>query len=150
MAPRNERRAREEARAARRQAQGKGGRNPVDDTPATLDRTRRRRRLFWMGVVAVVVAGIAFLGAFPARTYFRQQSATARAESDLSALDAEIAELQSQIDDLQTDEEIEQRAREDYAMTRPGEEVVTLLPAAPSPVAVPSGWPYSRLFAASR
>lgn len=150
MAPRKERRARDEAAAVRRQAQGKGGRNPVDDTPATVDRTRRRRRLFWMGVVAAVVAGVAFLGAFPARTYFRQQSATARAESDLSALDAEIAELQGQIDDLQTDEEIEERAREDYAMTRPGEEVVTLLPAAPSPVEVPSGWPYSRLFAASR
>ena len=150
MAPRKERRARDEAAAVRRQAQGKGGRNPVDDTPATVERTPRRRRLFWMGVVAAVVAGVAFLGAFPARTYFRQQSATARAESDLSALDAEIAELQGQIDDLQTDEEIEERAREDYAMTRPGEEVVTLLPAAPSPVEVPSGWPYSRLFAASR
>ena len=150
MAPRKERRAREEAEAVRRQARGKGGRDPVDDTPATVDRTRRRRRLFWMGVVAAVVAGIAFLGAFPARTYFRQQSATARAESDLSALDTEIADLQGQIDDLQTDAEIEERAREDYAMTRPGEEVVTLLPAAPSPVAVPSGWPYSRLFAASR
>ncbi len=150
MAPRKERRAREEAAAVRRQAQGKGGRNPVDDTPATVDRTRRRRRLFWMGVVAAVVGGIAFLGAFPARTYFRQQSATARAESDLNALDTEIAELQGQIDDLQTDDEIEQRAREDHAMTRPGEEVVTLLPAAPAPVAVPSGWPYSRLFAASR
>lgn len=150
MAPRKERRAREEAAAVRRQAQGKGGRNPVDDTPATVDRTRRRRRLFWMGVVAAVVAGIAFLGAFPARTYFRQQTATARAESELSDLDAEIADLQGRIDALQTDSEIEQQAREDYHMTRPGEEVVTLLPAAPSPVAVPSGWPYSRLFAATR
>ena len=150
MAPRKERRAREEAAAHRRQAQGKGGRNPVDDTPATVDRTRRRRRLFWMGVVAVVVAGIAFLGAFPARTYFRQQSATARAESDLDALDSEIADLEDQIGGLQTDAEIERRAREEYHMTRPGEEVVTLLPAAPPAVAVPSGWPYSRLFAASR
>ena len=59
---------------------------------------RRWRRLVAGGVVAAVVAGIAFLGAFPARTYFRQQSATARAESDLSALDGEIAELESQIE----------------------------------------------------
>ena len=150
MAPRKERRAREEAAAVRRQARGKGGRDPVDDTPATVDRARRRRRLFWMGVSAAVVAGIAFLGAFPARTYFRQQTSPARAESELTGLDAEISDLQGQIDDLQTDSEIEQRAREEYHMTRPGEEVVTLLPAAPSPVAVPTGWPYSRLFAATR
>lgn len=153
MAPRTERRARDEAAAVRRQARGLGGRNPVDDTPATTGnpaRRRRRRRLFWMGLIAVAVAGIAFLGAFPARTYFRQQTATARAESDLNALDTEIEALQGQIDDLQTDAEIERRAQQDFQMTRPGEEVVTLLPPAPEPIAVPSGWPYSRLFAGAR
>ncbi|HMQ25647.1 MAG TPA: septum formation initiator family protein [Acidimicrobiales bacterium] len=155
MAPRKEirarGRARDEAAAVRRQQRGEGGRNPVDDTPARVsDPTRRRRRLFWMGVVGIAVAGVAFLGAFPARTYLRQQSATARAESELDTINAEIEELEGQIDDLQTDGEIEQWAREDYHMTRPGEEVVTLLPAAPEPVAVPSGWPYSRLFAGSR
>ncbi|MCB1016067.1 MAG: septum formation initiator family protein [Acidimicrobiales bacterium] len=150
MAPRKEIRARQQAKADAARRARPGGRAPVEDPPAADDRPPRRRRLFWMGVVAAAVAGVAFLGAFPARTYFRQQSATARAESELDALDTEIAELQGQIDGLQTDEEIEARAREDYHMTRPGEEVVTLLPAAPAPVAVPSGWPYSRLFAGSR
>lgn len=150
MAPRKETRARQEASGRRRG----GDAPPVDQAPRRADRrsdpARRRRRLFWMGVVGVAVIGIGFLGAFPARTYFRQQSATARAESELSGLDSEIDELQGQIDDLQTDEEIEAQAREQYHMTRPGEEAVTLLPAAPTPVEVPSGWPYSRLFAASR
>ena len=155
MAPRKEIRARERARdeaaAVRRQQRGEGGRNPVDDTSAkVVDPARRRRRLFWMGVVAVGVAGVAFLGAFPARTYFRQQSATARAESELDALNDQVDDLRGEIDDLQTDSEIEERAREDYHMTRPGEEVVTLLPASPAPVQVPAGWPYSRLFAGSR
>lgn len=150
MAPRKETRARQEASGRRR---GTGG-PTVDEAPThrsdRSDPVRRRRRLFWMGVVGVAVVGIAFLGAFPARTYFRQQNATARAESELSSLDSEIDELEGQIDDLQTDEAIEEQARREYHMTRPGEEAVTLLPAAPTPVEVPSGWPYSRLFAASR
>ncbi len=147
MAPRKEVRARQAAKGRRA-----AGREPVEATPATrrADGLRRRRRLFWMGVVGVAVVGIAFLGAFPARTYLRQQSATARAESDLRALDTEIDDLQTQIDDLQTDGAIEEQAREQYHMTRPGEEPIALLPAAPAPVEVPSGWPYSRLFAASR
>ena len=149
MAPRKEARARQEAGGRRRG--GAGDRASVAEAPAARsDPARRRRRLFWMGVVGVAVVGVGFLGAFPARTYFRQQSATARAESELSGLDGEIDTLQSQIDDLQTDEAIEEQAREEYHLTRPGEEAVTLLPAAPAPVEVPAGWPYSRLFAASR
>ena len=145
MAPRKEVRAREEASSRRR------GRGAPDQAPEPgRAKPARRRRLFWMAVVGVAVVGIAFLGAFPARTYFRQQSATARAESELADLDGQVEDLQTQIEGLQTDSEIEERAREDYHMTRPGEEVITLLPASPEPVEVPSGWPYSRLFAASR
>ena len=152
MAPRKEVRARRRAEAERR---GGGGAGRGAGATASADAkgagpARRRRRLFWMGVVAVAVVGIAFLGAFPARTYFRQQSSTARAESELGELDTEIATLQTQIGQLQTDSEIEARARADYHMTRPGEEAVALLPAPPPPIEVPSGWPYSRLFSASR
>ena len=66
------------------------------------------------------------------------------------ALDAEIRTLQTEIDRLQTDGEVEARAREEYHMARPGEEAVALLPPVPAPVTIPSGWPYSRLFAATR
>ena len=148
MAPRKEARARQ-----RSTAQPKGG-SPSKARGATAPRSakpmQRRRHLFWKGVVGLAVLGVAFLGAFPARTYLRQQHSTDRAEAELSALDSEISTLQTEIDRLQTDDEVEARAREEYHMARPGEEAVALLPPVPAPVTIPSGWPYSRLFAATR
>lgn len=148
MAPRKEARARRQT-ATQRKA---GGPSPTSGaaTPRSAKPVQRRRHLFWTGVVGLAVLGVAFLGAFPARTYLRQQHSTDRAEAELSTLDAEISTLQTEIDRLQTDGEVEARAREEYHMTRPGEEAVALLPPVPAPVTVPSGWPYSRLFAATR
>jgi cell division protein FtsB len=110
---------------------------------------RRRRRAAWMSVIAIAVLAVLYMGAFPVRSYLSQQTATAQAESELSELNDEVAALNEEIDGLQTPEEIERRAREDYNLVYPGEEPFALLPEAPDPIPVPEGWPYDRLFSAS-
>ena len=138
MAPRKEARARLPLTPAQ-QAR-------VAEAARQRDRRQRRRRWVWMGVIGLAVLGVAYVGAFPVRTYLTQQSATAQAEAELSELNDEVAGLRSEIEGLQTEEEIERRAREDFNLVYPGEEPFALLPPAPDPIPVPEGWPYDRLF----
>src|SRR5215217_4590866 len=137
MAPRKEQRARQPltpAQQAKREAAARAD-----------EARRRRRRLVSMGLIGLAVLAVAYVGAFPVRTYLTQQSSTAQAEAELSRLNDEVASLNQEIEGLQTDEEIERRAREDYNLVYPGEEPFALLPAAPDPVPVPTGWPYDQL-----
>ena len=138
MAPRKEARTRQVLSPAQQER--------VAESRRQAERQHRRRRLTWMGVIGLAVLGVAYVGAFPVRTYLTQQSATAQAEDELTELNDEVAGLRDEIEGLQTQEEIERRAREDYNLVYPGEEPFALLPAAPDPVPIPEGWPYDRLF----
>lgn len=95
--------------------------------------------------IVVVTCGVLFLGVFPTRTYLDQRDAIATAEAQLSELEATNAELQRQVETLQSDDEIERIAREEYGLARPGEEVYRVLPPPEDPVPVPESWPFNRL-----
>ena len=104
-----------------------------------------RRFLVWLVVGLAILAGVAYLVAVPTRTYLTQQTATHAAEVDLTRLTTEIDELEDRIAGLRDDDEIERLAREEYNFVYPDEEAYALLPAPPSPVAIPSGWPFDAL-----
>lgn len=95
-------------------------------------------------VTAVVVGSLAVLAAyvFPTRTWLDQRSALAQTDAQLRDIDAERDALQQRIDQLDTDAEIEQIARSQFGLVRPGEEAYSVLPAPEQPVAVPDIWPF--------
>ena len=91
--------------------------------------SRRLRRLF---VVALVVVGILFTFGNPARTWFDQHQDIAAARERNAVLAEQSRELQARVDQLNTDAEVEQIARKEHGLVRPGEEAFGILPG-PSP-----------------
>src|SRR5262249_5313598 len=104
---------------------------------------RRRRILVALGTTAVVVlAGLLLLLVLPTRAWLGQRSDIASAQQKLAVIEAENAKLEARLKALQTPEEIERVAREQYNLAGRGEQVYSVLPP-PNLTNLPSGWPYS-------
>ena len=93
----------------------------------------------------MLTIGVLMLGAFPTRTLLDQRNAAATAESRLQELEAANAAAQQEADALRTDAVIEQLARQEYGLAKPGEELYHVLPPAQDPVRVPEAWPFNGL-----
>lgn len=141
------------ARFSRREPNGEGGgvrRPPLQGEPASRDDTppfgRRRRGRFAVGAVAVLVVGalVAALFVLPVRAWLGQRRALAEAEEQLDVIWKENKRLEGVYDELQTDDVIEQQAREQFGLIRPGEQALSVLPA-PAATALPTGWPYDQV-----
>ena len=113
---------------------------------------KRPSRLRRLGRVMGVVGGSAALcvvlavAVFPTSTYLDQRSDTAEAEQRLAVLRAQNAAYEDRIQRLQTAEEIERLARQQYNLVFPGEEAYAVLPAPLPELDLPSIWPFGPLF----
>jgi cell division protein FtsB len=85
-------------------------------------------RKAWPVLVVVVLIGVLFVAVFPTRTWLAQRQETASATEELRVLTSENAKLASRVKALQSDDEIERLAREQYNLVKPGEEAYALLP----------------------
>jgi len=103
------------------------------------------RRASYGLLVVAVLALIALLVVGPVQTYREQQADTSTAEAELESLETQIAELDARAAALDDDATIEEIAREEYTLVRPGEEAFALLPQGPSPVPVPQAWPFTSI-----
>jgi cell division protein FtsB len=103
----------------------------------------RARALIWPLVAAVVVIGALFLTMFPTRTWLDQRSSISASRAELAELEAEQAALEERVAALDSPEEVELIAREDYGMVRPGEEAYSILPVPAPPIEIPPGWPFT-------
>jgi cell division protein FtsB len=112
----------------------------ADDRRAHPHRRRRILLAIWTTAV-VVVAGLLLLLVLPTRAWLSQRSAIASAERRLAVLQEENAKLSARVAALQTPEEVERVAREQYNLANPGEKVLSVLPA-PALTNLPSGWPF--------
>jgi len=114
-----------------------------DDAPRrSLRRVTRRSRV---GAAAAVIALLGFTGllALPAaRTWWNQRDQRTSDQRKLAFIASENAKLEQRINALQTPEEIEHVARQQYNFAYPGEQVVSVLPP-PAPGPLPSSWPYN-------
>jgi cell division protein FtsB len=99
-----------------------------------------RLRKVWPVLVLVVSIGVLFVAVFPTRTWLAQRNESAAASEQLRVLDAENSKLASRVNALQSDDEIERLAREQYNLVKPGEEAYALLPGQ-SPAAQPTTTP---------
>jgi cell division protein FtsB len=89
-------------------------------------------------VLAVVALLFAF--GYPVSTLFSQRGQISAAQQHLEQLQRETATLQHQAKQLQGSGAVEQNARQQYGLVRPGETPYVLVPVAP-PTTVPSSPP---------
>ena len=92
------------------------------------------KRAAWPLMVSLIVVGILFLAVFPTRTYVGQRRDLVETAERVDVLRRENDRLAQRVGRLNTDEEIERLAREQYSLVRPGEEAYAILPA-PKPAA---------------
>ena len=92
-------------------------------------RAAPHRAFLGFGVGGAAVCGVLAFAVFPTSTYLDQRADTAEAEERLAVLRDQNAAYEARIERLQTVEEIERLAREQYNLVFPGEEAYAVLPA---------------------
>ncbi|HLY82223.1 MAG TPA: septum formation initiator family protein [Acidimicrobiales bacterium] len=92
-----------------------------------------RGRILWLLLGSVILVGALFLFLVPGRTYLGQRRSLTAAQTRVRVLTTANAKLDQQIQQLQTDAEIERLAREQYGLVKPGEEAYAILPPKQSP-----------------
>lgn len=80
------------------------------------------------GIGAVLLIGVLFLAVFPTRTYLDQRESIDDAHERLSVLREQNEKMEQRIRSLQTPDEIERIARQEYNLAKPGEEVYVIIP----------------------
>jgi hypothetical protein len=106
---------------------------------------RRAGRVVGVGVGGVTLCGVLAFAVFPTSTYLDQRSDTAEAEERLAVLRAQNEAYEERIARLETAEEIERLAREQYNLVFPGEEAYAVLPAPLPELDLPAVWPFGEL-----
>lgn len=111
----------------------------LDERPRCL---RRVGRLLGFAGGGAAVLGALAIGLFPTQTFLEQRADTAEASERLAVLRAQNDAFEERIERLETDEEIERLAREQYNLAYPGEEAYAVLPAPLPPLELPPLWPF--------
>lgn len=88
------------------------------------------RRGFWLLVASALLALVVTLGVLPVRTWMHQRAEIDRATERLEELQTDYLALEKQVSLLDSDDEVERLARENYDYVFPGEESYRVLPPA--------------------
>ncbi len=91
------------------------------------------KRALGPALVVLVLVGILFVAVLPTRTLLQQRRDTRAATAELRDLRERNEALEERARRLRDPREIEQLAREQYGLVRPGEEPYVVLPAPPPP-----------------
>lgn len=110
-----------------------------------LVKGRAKRGVIALGAMVITAALVAALFVLPVKAWLRQRDDIVVKDKELSALDQANAELRDEVSRLQTPEGIEEAAREEIGYVQRGEIRLTMLPAPPAPITMPSGWPYDTI-----
>jgi len=82
-----------------------------------------------VALIALGLAAILFLFVFPTRSYLAQRRQVGAAEHDVAVLRKQNTKLQAEAQRLQSPDEVERVAREQFNMVFPGEQVYKVMPA---------------------
>ena len=122
-------------------------RPPIDaEADVRPSRLRRLGRGLGLAGGGVALLGALAIGLFPTQTFLEQRATTAEVEERLEVLRAQNEAFEARIEALQTEEEIERLAREQYNLAYPGEEAYAVLPAPLPPLDLPPLWPYGEIY----
>lgn len=86
------------------------------------------RRAVWALLIAVTAVGIVFLFVLPGQTWLQQSRAFRNTSASLHALNNENAKLGQRIKALKNDQVIENMAREQYGLVKPGQKAYVIVP----------------------
>ena len=107
---------------------------------------RRAGRALGVASGGAALLGALAIGLFPTQTFIEQRADTAEVQERLEVLRTQNEAFEDRIEALQTDEEIERVAREQYNLAYPGEEAYAVLPAPLPPLDLPPVWPYGEIY----
>ncbi|MCU0281275.1 MAG: septum formation initiator family protein [Acidimicrobiia bacterium] len=104
---------------------------------------RRGGKTLWslVAVAALVAAVVTAAGIFPFRQLIAERRSVAQAQDTLLALRAENEHLAGEVAVLETDEEVERLAREQFGLVRPGEAAFVVVAPAGEEAAAPEREP---------
>lgn len=117
---------------------------PIDQSKR-LVRGRGKRSIIALVAAVITAALVAALFVLPVKAWLRQQDDISAKQVELAALEQANAQLESEVNKLNTPEGIEEAAREEIGFVRRGEIRLTVLPSPAAPITMPSGWPYDTL-----
>ena len=100
------------------------------------------KRLVLLGVMVAASAAVLVVGVVPVSDWRDQRSTTGELLAELAEVEAVNAAYRDRIDALNTDEEIERRARAEYNLVRPDEEAYAVLPPPPADRGITGVWPF--------
>jgi cell division protein FtsB len=86
-----------------------------------------------IALLLLVLGGAMYLFVFPARTYLAQKQGIAAEQHTVAVLKAEDAKLTAESSALQDSATIEQIARREYGLVKPGQQAFMVLPAPSHP-----------------
>jgi cell division protein FtsB len=95
-------------------------------------RSRGRRGTLVLLLLGLALVAVLFAFVYPTRTYINQRRELNAAQRRLEVLEENTDALEHDSARLQSDAEVERRAREDYGLVRPGETPYVLVPSPPT------------------
>ena len=101
------------------------------------------KRLVLLGIMVGASASVLVVGMVPVRDWMDQRLTTGELLVELAEVEAVNAAYRDRIDALNTDEEIERRARAEYNLVRPDEEAYAVLPPPPADRGITGVWPFA-------
>jgi cell division protein FtsB len=114
----------------------------VSETTAHVVRSRRVRTAAMPFVVAILLALVASLVVFPARTYVNQRNLLAARTAEFEAYADRIESLQDQITYLQSAEGIREAIRSQLGYLMPNERRVPMMETPALSTELPGRWPH--------
>lgn len=79
-------------------------------------------------IIGLIILAVFVFGVFPTGSYVEQRNDLKEAERELAELQAENADLETRVERLGTDAEVEREARAEFNMSNPDEESYLILP----------------------
>jgi cell division protein FtsB len=116
-----------------------------EEAVARPSRVRRIGRVLGLVGGGAALCALLAVTVFPTSTFLEQRSDTAEAQQRLDVLRAQNEAYEDRIDRLETPEEIERIAREQYNLVFPGEEAYAVLPAPLPQLDLPALWPFGEM-----
>ena len=117
---------------------------PDEEVPRP-SRVRRFGRLLGLVGGGAALCALLAVTVFPTSTYLEQRRDTSEAEQRLAVLRDQNQAYEDRIERLETPEEIERLAREQYNLVFPGEEAYAVLPAPLPELDLPALWPFGEM-----